>query len=248
MKKLTIKNSESEGLAAGIFLLFLAFIFFVFPFFLSLDMMQWGYGLICIGLFIFIVGAVTFSMYIYRYLRLRAILNGENVIVHWQYPKEKILEKAKDELKENKNENKFKLGAVWFFFILFTVIFLVIGYSTGEGDSMGMFLGMMISIALFITLIAYIAPKLMYIQSSNSSPDAIIATNGLYYLGQLHTWNKPLAFIDKLKINEERSLLVFTIKYFTKLGWYKYETYSLNIPIPEGGMDKAKEVLKKLDF
>jgi hypothetical protein len=65
-------------------------------------------------------------------------------------------------------------------------------------------------------------------------------------MGQLHTWNRPLFYLDKLKINEDKKELVFTIKYFTKIGWYKYETYSINIPIPNGEMGNAKEVLKRL--
>jgi len=246
MNSSKIKNSESNGLITGIILILMSFFLWVIPLLFSLDMMQWGYGIICIGLFIFIMGGVTFLMYLSRYLILRSILRGENVIVHWVYSKDKMLEQAKVELEKAKSENKLKLGAVWFFFILFTGIFLFIGFTSGEGDSMGMFFGIMLFVALIISAVALIMPGIMYRNSTKASPDAIIATNGLYYLGQLHSWNKTLSLIDKLEIDEAKKELEFTFKYITKLGWFKYESYSIKIPIPEGQIEKAKEVLNKL--
>jgi hypothetical protein len=123
---------------------------------------------------------------------------------------------------------------------------LVIGFSSGEGESMAWFFGVMMSCAIIITIVSAIMPGIMYRKSINASPDAIIATNGMYYMGQLHTWNSPLIYIKNIKIDEDKNELVFTLKYFTKIGWYKYETYSVNIPIPEGEMKKAQEVINRI--
>jgi hypothetical protein len=241
-----IKNSEKGGLFTGVFLIFLSFALSAIPFVFSLDMMQWGYGILCINSFIFIIGFITFLMYLFRYNRLRSILNGEEVITHWYYSKDEFNKKAKVELNNNKNDNKFKLGAVWFFFILFTVIFTFIGFASDEAESMGIFVGIMLVIAIIITAFALTMPGVMYRSSLKASPEAIIATNGMYYMGKLHTWNRPLFLMDAVEIDEEKKELVFAIKYFTKIGWYKYETYSVNIPIPAGEMAKAKEVVKIL--
>ena len=104
-----IKNSERIGLIVGIFLILLSFFLGILPIMFSLDMMQWGYGMVCIGLFIFIIGAITFFMYLYRFKLLRSIINGEEIIVHWVYSKEKFLKQAKIEFEKSKMKIKLNL-------------------------------------------------------------------------------------------------------------------------------------------
>ena len=111
---------------------------------------------------------------------------------------------------------------------------------------MGVFFGIMFFCALLITIVAISMPNLMYRKSLEASPDTIIANRGMYYMGQLHTWNRPLFKINNLEIDKEKRELIFTIRYFTKIGWYKYETYSINIPIPEGEMKNAQKIIKIL--
>lgn len=241
----SIKNSEAFGLGVGVILLMLAAGISLVPFILSLDMMQWGYGLMCIGLFVFIAGSITLFMYLFRYLRLQEIINGEHNLAHWTYTRENMLKQAKLNLEITKEENKFKLGIVWFFFILFTVIFLIIGLANEEPGLLGFGLVMM-GIAGIVSIFALVMPYVMYRNAINAAPEAIIATNGMYYQGQLHTWNRPLNFIHAIEIDEEKCMLRFKIKYFTKLGWYKYETYMVVIPIPNGEMEKAKEIVVTL--
>jgi len=242
-----IKNSEKGGLFTGIFIMVMSFLFSIIPFVFSLDMMQWGYGILCIDLFVFIIGFITTSMFLFRFNRLQEIIAGKDVIAHWHYSKDEFHKKAKIELNNNKKENRFKLAAVWFFFLLFTVIFTIIGFASDEAESMGLFVVIMLSIAIVITAFALIMPGVMYRSSLNASPEVIIAKNGMYYMGRLHTWNKPLFLIDSVTIEEKKQELVFAIKYFTKIGWYRYETYTVNVPIPMGEMKLAKDVVKILN-
>ena len=216
MKLSKNNNPESGGLIAGIILILISITLCTTPFVFSLDMMQWGYGIICINLFIFITGSITFFMYIFRYFRLRSILQGESTIVHWVYSKEKFLEQIKIELEKTKSENKLKLGIVWFFFIVITFVFLVIGFASGEGDSMGWFFGTMLFIVLLITAVAIIMPYISYHNSLKTSTDVIIATNGLYYMGQLHTWNRPLSFLNKLEIDGDKKRIGVHHKIFNE--------------------------------
>lgn len=247
MDNTKIKNSEIGGLVTAFVLVICSCTGSSIPFVFSFDMMQWGYGLICISGFVFIMGIVTFLMYFFRYMLLASVIRGDNNIVHWIYPKELIEKRAQIEFENAKSENKIKLGIVWFFFIFFTGLFLIIGFSSGEEDSMGAFFILMMSIALIITLVSVIMPYVFFKKAMNSSPDVIIATNGMYYLGQLHTWNRPLFFIDRVDIHKDKNELEFRIKYFTKLGWYRYDVYSVTIEIPKGQMQKAEEVVEKLN-
>ncbi len=241
-----IKNSETGGLVVGVLLLFVALTFFCVPFVFSLDMMQWGYGLITFGLFFSIAAGVTLVMFGYRFFRESSILRGENQLVFWSYESVQLTRLAKQQWEKTKSENVLKLGTIWFFFILFTGLFVAFGIYDGEVDSMGLFVGMMLTLALIITAFAVTVPYFTYLSTLQAAPIAIIATNGLYFMGQLHTWNKPFAFIDQIKLDENKSLMVFSFKYFTKIGWYKYESYKVVVPIPRGEFSKAKMVVEKL--
>lgn len=245
-KRFPMKNTETKGLIAGAFLIVFSLFMSMVPVFFSWDMMQAGYGTICISGFLFLGGLITFIMYIYRYHRLQNILKGEDVLVHWVYPKDKYLDEAKKNLVELKSRNKILLIIVWFFFILISALFVFIAFSEGNEDSLGFFLALMGSVLFIVTVVALISPYFQYRSAVNTLPEVIISKQGLFFMGQLHTWGPPMTILNDIVISKDKKELVFTIKYFTKLGWYKYEKYVVIVPIPSGENKKAQEVIDVL--
>lgn len=242
------KNTELSGLIIGVVIILLSLCGGVSPFIFSLDMMEWGYGTICLSGFFFTLGVITFVMYLYRFLTLESIFSGENLLVHWTYPNEKYKKEVEKTLKETKSRNFFLLGIVIFFFVLFTSLFAIFGFATGDGDDMVLFVVMMLSILGIISFFALFMPYFYYWQAKKTTPEVYISKKGMFYMGQLHTWNKPLFILENVEITDKKDELIFHIKYFTKLGWYKYDDYTVKVPIPEGEVEKGEKTVRELRY
>jgi uncharacterized membrane protein len=194
------------------------------------------------------MGLITFLIYLQRYFRLRSILNGKGLLVHWEYNKTEYIKDFEKDRDARRNQNLITLGIVWFFFILITGLFVLIAFMEGEEESLPLFLGIMGGVLLLVNLAAFIMPELIYLSSLRSAPEVIIARKGMYFMGQLHIWNNALSFIENVEISADKKYLNFTLRYFTKLGWFKYESYEVNIPIPKGQMKNAKYVSNELGY
>lgn len=242
-----MKNTQTKGVVTGAVIMFIALITSTIPYIFSWDMMRWGYGTLCITGFLFITGLIIFLMYLNRYFKLESILKGDDLIVHWTYSKDNYLKEAEKSFIGNKEQNKFLLLVVWFFFIVITVIFVGIFFLEGEEDSIGFFLLIMGGVLMIVTAFGIFMPYVIYQGSLKTESEAYISKKGLFYLGQLHTWNAPLFVLENLEISKDQKSLVFEIKYFTKLGWYKYEHYSVEVPIPEDKLSEAKIVVKNFN-
>jgi|GEM_PF-2709901 len=248
MQQHNIKNNQLGGLIVGIVLILFSCSMGFLPLILTIDMMDLGYAVQCFALFIFLIGIITFLIYIQRYFRLRSILNGKGLLVHWQYDKGEYLAEVEKDRDERRNQNLITLGIVWFFFITITGLFVLIAFMEGEQDSLPLFLGIMGGVLFLVNLAAFIMPELIYLTSRKASSEVIIARKGMYYMGQLHIWNNALSFIENIEISADKKQLIFTLRYFTKLGWFKYESYEVRIPIPKGQHKNAKYVMSELGY
>ncbi|HOY46634.1 MAG TPA: hypothetical protein PKU95_03310 [Candidatus Dojkabacteria bacterium] len=248
MKQTNIRNNQLTGLVIGIILILLSCCGSIFPLLFSLDMMSIGFALQCFSLFFFLMGLITFLIYLQRYFRLRSILKGKGLLVHWQYDKAEYISEVEKDRDERRNQNLITLGIVWFFFITITGLFVLIAFMEGEQDSLPLFLGIMGGVLLIVNLAAFLMPELIYLSSLRSSSDVLIARKGMYHMGQLHIWNNALSFIENVEISADKKQLIFTLRYFTKLGWFKYESYEVRVPIPKGQYKEARNVVNELGY
>lgn len=246
MDRTNIRNNQITGLVIGIILIIVSCSGSILPFLFSLDMMSIGYALQCFSLFIFLMGLVTLLIYLQRYFRLRSILNGKGLLVHWKYDKAEYIAEVEKDRDERRNQNLITLGIVWFFFITITGLFVLIAFLEGEQDSLPLFLAIMGGVLFIVNLAAFIMPELIYLTSRNASPEVMIARKGMYHMGQLHIWNNALSFIENVEISADKKQLIFSLRYFTKLGWFKYEPYEVRVPIPKGAIKQAKNVVSEL--
>lgn len=240
------KNTELKGLFIGLFLILLSCGFFTTPFLFELDMMRSGYATIVYGLFIFIFGMVTTCIYLYRVYVVSRILSGKGIIIHWHYSPTEYSAAVKSYFDQYKNSNLFWLKVVWGFFILIGGIFISIIFIEGDEESLIIFVQIMISVLALISLVAIGAPYIMRKIAVNSPAEAIIAKNGVLFLGQFNSWGNLLAIFDSCVIDKKGKYIKFTVRNFTKLGWFKYESQEVVIPIPQGKHDEAVKISETL--
>jgi len=242
-----MKNNQIVGIIVGLGILLASLFLFIFPFVADMDMMDWGYAMICFSGFLFVAGTITFFMFTYRAIRLHHILNGKNILAHWKYPASEYEEEAKKKLESEKARNKILISIVWFFFVVITLGFIGLAILEGEEDSLGLFVAIMGGVLFVVTSFSLFMPHVHYKLALHNSSEALISKDGLFFMGQLHTWNKPFFILKNVHLDEKIKNLVFEIKYFTKLGWYKYEDYEVAVPIPNGEIVSAKNVVKALE-
>jgi hypothetical protein len=132
------------------------------------------------------------------------------------------------------------------FFVILVPLFAIFGFSSTADDERNLFLLLMGFIIAIISLAAYVSAPLQRRAALKSLPEAVISTHGLIYLGKLHTWGSPLFYLAGVGLGTRNKELVFLIKYFTRVGWYKYETYKVAVEIPKGKIDEAMKVVDKL--
>jgi hypothetical protein len=210
----------------------------------NIDMMSAGYGLMCLGGFITLVGVITAAMFGYRAARLESIFSGRHLLAHWVYDSGQVEKQAQEDLRERKEGNRVLFLVIAFFMLACIILFTSYGYLSGEGESMPCFVGLMLGILFILAAFAFGMPYVEYRRAVRSSHEAYIATNGLYINGTLHTWNAPLAVLDDVSFVQDRenTWLVFSLRYLTRVGWIGYQSYTVKVPVPRGEEEAAQRV------
>jgi hypothetical protein len=212
------------------------------PFLVNLDMMGGGYALQFAGLFFILIGLVTAGVFSYRAVRLNSIISGKKLLARWIYDQAEVEEEAQRDRQGNKKVNRGLFLVMMGFMLVCIILFTVYGYASGEGDSMPWFIGGMVGVLLLLAAFAFGMPYVQYRRAVRSTHEAIIAANGLYVNGTLHTWDAPLAGLDGVSLAEEneRVRLVFSLRYRTGVG--ATETYTVEVPVPYGQEQAARMV------
>jgi len=238
------RNPERSGLIAGLAILAVGAFFILLPLLANLDMMETGFGMQCGGLFLVIVGGVTTATFSYRVRRLREMLRGDRVLAHWVYDPAQLHEQAARDLEGTKSRNQGLFLIVAAFFVVFTSLFVMIGALSGEGENMPLFAGIMGAVLLIVAAFAFGMPYLQHRRALRSSGEAVIAEEGLFINGVLHTWNAPLAMLDGVALADDgdQARLVFHLRSLSRASATAYETYSVEVPVPRGEEATARRV------
>lgn len=241
-----VKNTEQNGVTAGVLIMSAGIIGMVTPSMLSWDMMKVGYGTIVLSFFFFTLGLITYLIYNSRRKKFDLIMNGKDLLAHWVYDNGDYVKKIERTYKEAVQQNKSIYTIIITFFAILVPLFAIFGFSSTADDERNLFLLLMGFIITIISLAAFISAPLQRRAALKSLPEAIISTHGLIYLGKLHTWGSPLFFLAGVDLGKRNKEVIFAIKYFTRVGWYKYETYQVAVEIPQGKIDEAKSIVKEL--
>lgn len=238
------RNPEVAGQIAGLAILGIGVLLVLLPPLLDLDMMQAGFAMQFGGFFLAVVGFVVAAIFFYRASRLKAMFRGSHVLAHWVYDPAQVRDQAGTDLQGAKERNRVLLLIVAVFVVACTLLFVAIGFSSGEGDNMPLFVGIMAAVLLIVAAFAFGMPYLQQRRALRSSGEAIIAENGLYINGVLHTWNPPLATLEEVRLVEEgaEARLVFSLRSLSRTSATLYEAYSVNVPVPPGNEAAARQV------
>jgi len=238
------RNPEVKGLIAGLVILAVGALMIVLPPLLDMDMMQVGFAFQFGGIFVAIMGIITAAIFGYRVNRLKSMFRGSRVLAHWCYDSVQVRDRADKDLQGAKEKNRILLAIVAFFVVACTLLMVVIGFFEGEGDNMPVFVGLMAAVLVIIAAFAMGMPYVQWRRALSSSGEAIIADNGLYINGALHTWNAPLAILDDVALVEDgtQARLVFSLRSLARTSATAYEAYSVQVPVPPGETATARRV------
>ena len=238
----TRRNTEATGLIIGVMITAAGGPFILLPFLTNMDMMEGGYALQFVGLFLILIGLVTAGIFGYRAVRLRSIFSGEKLLAHWVYDPAQVEKQARRDRQEIKKANLLLFLVITGFMLACIILFVLYGYMSGQGDSMPWFIGGMVGVLLLLAAFAFGMPYVQYRRAVRSTHEAVIAPNGLYINGALHIWNAPLAGLDGVSLVEDdaEARLVFSLRYRTGIG--ATETYTVEVPVPPGQEGTARRV------
>ena len=238
------RNTEATGLIAGLAILGAGVLMMLLPPVVGLDGMRGGFAVQFGGLFVFLTGLITAGIFGYRARRLDAMLRGSRRLAHWVYDPLQVREQADRDLRSTKERNRFLLLIVTVFMVACTLLFVLMGILSGEGDNMPLFAGIMGAVLLIVAAFAFGMPYVLHRGALRSSGEAIIAENGLFVNGALHTWNPPLAMLDEVTLVQDRSQvrLVFNLRSLSRTSATAYDAYSVEVPVPPGREAEAQRV------
>ncbi len=238
-----MENTQRRGMwiGAAVGVLGLAMIFL--PPLLGADMMDLGYGLAFVGVFIALTAFIVVFVYWRRFKAMDRLISGEGVLVHWTYDSETWRRYAEVSYQRKLKENQPKL-------ILVAVLMLVVGAVIAvpmfldESDGLLPFLGIYFGAFMVIFLVAMTAPRMEYQYNLSHLGEALIGTEGLIVNGQLHHWKSLGGRLEGIKrVDGDPALLAFRLSYPNRYGRQEYE---ICVPIPMGREAEADRVMGQL--
>jgi len=247
------RNPEIMGLITGLVLALVGGLLMLLPPLVGMDGFDGGFALQFLGLFVLLTGLVTAVIFAYRARRLESMFRGMEMLAHWVYDPRQKQEQARRDLATTKARNRMLLLIVAVFVLACTLLFVLIGVLEGEEDNMPEFVAIMAGVLAVVAAFALAMPYLQYRRALRSSGEAIIASNGLYLNGVLHTWNAPLALMESvnLVVDGGQARLLFNLRSLSQTSAEGYEDYIVEVPVPPGEEATARRVeehFRRRDF
>ena len=236
------QEHKSAIIALGIMLA--AILAAVLPSVIQADMMQWGYAVSFIGVFIALSAFVVFLMFRGRATVRSHMLDPQKVLARWEYSKEFWTELVSE---DQSDAGIGKIGG-----LALAGIFALIGFAVFLADTHdhGLFLILMLGIALFFVFVGFASSRAAKRRIENSLPEAVISREGLFFKNILYTWNaRKVAYLESVGISPEQpTALVFGIRQLSR-GWsnsVRYQLLEVSVPIPPGQEQAAEEIVRIL--
>ena len=238
------RNSEVTGLIVGLVLALVGGLLMLLPPLTGMDGFDGGFALQFLGLVVLLTGVVTAVIFAQRTRRLEAMFRGQELLAHWVYDPRQQQEQARRDLATTRGRNRLLLLLVAAFVVACTVLFVVIGFLEGEEENMPGFVAIMFGVLAVVAAFALVMPSLQYRHALRSSGEAIIAGNGLYLNGVLHTWNAPLAGMEGVELVDDggQARLLFSLRSLDRTGPGGYQDYCVEVPVPSGEEATARRV------
>jgi len=238
------RNSEITGRTVGLVVALIGVLLMVLPPVAGMDGFYGGFALQFLGFVLLVGGLITAGILARRVRRLESMLRGQEVLARWDYDPRLQREQAERDLATTRGRNLLLLLIVAVLLIACTVMFVIIGFMQGEEENMPAFVALMLGILVVVAFFALVMPTLQYRRALRSGGEAIIAANGLYVSGVLHTWQGPLAAMEGVDLVEDggQARLLFNLRSLDRTGPMGYRRYTVEVPVPPGEEATARRV------
>lgn len=241
------RNPEMPGLITGIVIAAAGAAAMLAPFITGMDMMDWGYGTMCIGGFVLLVGLITAWVYRARVAAAQGLLAGENLLAQWSYTEPAGEQLIEEQFAEYTGHNKalFLIVAAWF--VVIGGGCLAFTYLT-EDEFMWPLALIFLGVVLLIGAVAYLAPRIERNRARRAARDVYIGRKGIMVQGALHAWGTPLERLDAVayEATSQGGELQFTLSSLSSVGVPHYESRSVRVPVPAGHEEAARAAARQL--
>lgn len=181
------KNNPRRWMIASIFITIVSVIMIIFGFVLDDNNFYW---MIMVGLML----GITFGIFIFVFYRQSKLLDNMfknvDVLAHWTFGQEEMLEKAEAEFKERKAFNKMLIIIMTFFFVVISGFFLLFGFDDAD-EAMGFALTMF-SVLVLLFVVAFTAPRISLRCMKASIPEVYVSPYSAWIMGEYTQWAAPM--------------------------------------------------------
>jgi len=219
--------------------LFLVFVFIIFlPYITGLEGMNGGFAISVIAAFLAIMCLITAAVYYRMSQKLKKIISGEGLILHWSYEKSQW-QKFSD--KEYKFEKRSKLMLLALVAVIALVIFSA--FAVINPETAPVMMASAFGLVALLSIFAFLVPWLNFRSRKNSTGELYLSNNGLYLGGLFHTWGFLGSKLESAVFNENEMLITLEYSYPTRTGT---SVETVHVPVPPFKSTEAQEAVKKL--
>jgi peptidoglycan/LPS O-acetylase OafA/YrhL len=202
----------------------------------DIDLMDYGFGIIAILLFMALMAAITGFVYIGRARAFRQLVDGMKPLAVWDYTPEFWQQFVQLDFKENKATNRGMLKVV-----MIIILMVGAGLVIWAQDILMVYIAG--GLALLLAIVAFVAPVIRKNIVEKGPHMAIIGKNAIFMGGTFQMWGQAGISLKKVTLETEGNIswLSFLLEAITLQGLQKQE---YRVPIPENKMDEAKLIIK----
>ncbi len=242
-----LQNNEKTGLAISLLILLGGLALASMPCVLGVDMMQVGFGVSCIGLFVLLTGLVATLLFWQRVRTMDRLLAGEEILARWAYSEDQGQQQVESEFKRATDQNRTIYLVMVFWFVVIGGAFVGVDYFI-NGEINWMFAGLFFGIMLFVGAFAWLVPIFWRRRALKASREVLISRKGVVLNGAMHSWNGPFESLEGVYFQEDPAepALVFSIRYLSRTDVSGHSTQTLVVPVPPGEQDAARRVVDAL--
>lgn len=233
------KNKERRSANVSLAVILLGFSGVVIPFMANFDMIKGGYASIVIGAIVGITAFLIFLMFNSRARVMENMFSDSNLLAHWQYSQEFWQEETREDIKDTGVAKiiGFVLGGI---FLLIGIVVLA-----ADPDDNGAFFLIMLGVAVFFVIVGFVAAAANKRKLQSALPEALIAREGVYFKGELYTWNQPVvSYLECVAADPAAPNKILFV--FRQLGGRAghYHQHFVSIPVPPGQETSANQIIQ----
>jgi hypothetical protein len=234
------QNRPARNARRGLIIALLGLVMMVYPPVSRMDGMNGGYALQTLGLFVIIVGIVTWAAYRVLAIRFGRILSGEGLLAHWTYSPDEWRAYTEEEFATRSGDMKGLL-----FSTLAIAAIVCGGFALTHDDAVVIMLGLWIGLTIILSITAFIASHQGLGRNRSAPGEAIISRLGVLLPAEEHFWGVLGTRITSA--TEQGDPATLTVEYVAP-NRYGYEEYVVRVRVPQGQEQSAQQVAAALNM